>query len=240
MNEFEHERLDVYKAAIELLVLADAVAATLPRARGYLVPFGGSCIGFGARRTALGAQRPVLGARCSAPGARRPVLGARRSALGAQRSALGAQRPALGAQRSALGARRPAPGAPAALLRPAHEPNECGDEVVHFVQDDVIGRLQVSPGLGDVERSEGFAGRTKRGFIASASSASRTACTFRQVEQDTCGGTPELTGEVSVVRRDACSDWTKPDQHATSAFINRQVRCGSDVVHALGLSASVV
>ena len=31
MNEFEHERLDVYKAAIELLVLADAVAATLPR-----------------------------------------------------------------------------------------------------------------------------------------------------------------------------------------------------------------
>jgi hypothetical protein len=36
MNEFEHERLDVYKAAIELLVLADAVAATLPRARGYL------------------------------------------------------------------------------------------------------------------------------------------------------------------------------------------------------------
>ena len=36
MKEFEHERLDVYKAAIELLVLADAVAATLPRARGYL------------------------------------------------------------------------------------------------------------------------------------------------------------------------------------------------------------
>src|SRR5687767_15748151 len=36
MNEFEHERLDVYKAAIEWLVLADAVAATLPRARGYL------------------------------------------------------------------------------------------------------------------------------------------------------------------------------------------------------------
>jgi len=36
MNEFEHERLDVYKAAIELLVLADAVAATLPRGRGYL------------------------------------------------------------------------------------------------------------------------------------------------------------------------------------------------------------
>jgi four helix bundle protein len=36
MNEFEHERLDVYKAAIELLVLADAVAAALPRGRGYL------------------------------------------------------------------------------------------------------------------------------------------------------------------------------------------------------------
>jgi four helix bundle protein len=36
MNELEHERLDVYKAAIELLVLADAASATLPRARGYL------------------------------------------------------------------------------------------------------------------------------------------------------------------------------------------------------------
>src|SRR5215210_5652179 len=36
MNEFEHERLDVYKASIELLVLADAIAATLPRGRGYL------------------------------------------------------------------------------------------------------------------------------------------------------------------------------------------------------------
>ena len=36
MIEFEHERLDVYKAAIELLVLADAVAASLPRGRGYL------------------------------------------------------------------------------------------------------------------------------------------------------------------------------------------------------------
>jgi hypothetical protein len=31
MNEFEHERLDVYKAAIELL--ADAASATLPRVR---------------------------------------------------------------------------------------------------------------------------------------------------------------------------------------------------------------
>ena len=36
MNEFEHERLDVYKAAIEFLVLADVIAATLPRGRGYL------------------------------------------------------------------------------------------------------------------------------------------------------------------------------------------------------------
>ena len=36
MNEFEHERLDVYKAAIEFLVLADALAATLPRGRAYL------------------------------------------------------------------------------------------------------------------------------------------------------------------------------------------------------------
>ena len=36
MNEFEHERLDVYKAAIQFLVLADAVAGALPRGRGYL------------------------------------------------------------------------------------------------------------------------------------------------------------------------------------------------------------
>jgi hypothetical protein len=36
MNEFEHERLDVYKTATELLVLAASVAATLPRGRGYL------------------------------------------------------------------------------------------------------------------------------------------------------------------------------------------------------------
>jgi hypothetical protein len=36
MNELEHERLDVYRAAIELLVLADEVAAALPRGRGYL------------------------------------------------------------------------------------------------------------------------------------------------------------------------------------------------------------
>ncbi len=36
MNEFENERFDVYKAAIELLVRADAVAAALPCGRGYL------------------------------------------------------------------------------------------------------------------------------------------------------------------------------------------------------------
>ena len=33
----EHERLDVYRAAIEFLVLADEVATSLPRGRGYLV-----------------------------------------------------------------------------------------------------------------------------------------------------------------------------------------------------------
>jgi four helix bundle protein len=37
MSELEHERLDVYKAAIEFPILADAVAAALPRGRGYLV-----------------------------------------------------------------------------------------------------------------------------------------------------------------------------------------------------------
>jgi four helix bundle protein len=36
MNEFEHERLDVYQAAIQFLVLADTVAVELPRGRGYL------------------------------------------------------------------------------------------------------------------------------------------------------------------------------------------------------------
>jgi four helix bundle protein len=36
MNEFEHERLDVYKAAIEFVILADAIAAALPRGRGYI------------------------------------------------------------------------------------------------------------------------------------------------------------------------------------------------------------
>ena len=36
MNEFEHERLDVYRAAIEFLVLADGIGAALPRGSGYL------------------------------------------------------------------------------------------------------------------------------------------------------------------------------------------------------------
>ena len=31
MNEFEHERLDVYQAAIQFLVLADGIAGKLPR-----------------------------------------------------------------------------------------------------------------------------------------------------------------------------------------------------------------
>ena len=37
MNGFEHERLDVYRTAIEFLVLADEVAASLPKGRGYMV-----------------------------------------------------------------------------------------------------------------------------------------------------------------------------------------------------------
>jgi four helix bundle protein len=36
MNDFEHERLDVYRAAIELLALADTIASELPRGRAYL------------------------------------------------------------------------------------------------------------------------------------------------------------------------------------------------------------
>ena len=36
MNEFEHERLDVYRIAIEFLVLADALASSLPKGRAYL------------------------------------------------------------------------------------------------------------------------------------------------------------------------------------------------------------
>jgi four helix bundle protein len=37
MNHFEHERLDVYRAAIDFLVVADEIATGLPRGRGYLV-----------------------------------------------------------------------------------------------------------------------------------------------------------------------------------------------------------
>ena len=36
MDVFDHERLDVYKAAIELLVIADGIANALPRGRRYL------------------------------------------------------------------------------------------------------------------------------------------------------------------------------------------------------------
>jgi len=36
VNEFEHERLDVYRAAIQFLVLADDKASALPRGRAYL------------------------------------------------------------------------------------------------------------------------------------------------------------------------------------------------------------
>jgi four helix bundle protein len=36
MNEFEHERLDVYRAAIQFLALADTIAGNLPRGRSYL------------------------------------------------------------------------------------------------------------------------------------------------------------------------------------------------------------
>ncbi len=36
MSGFEHERLDVYRASIEFLVLADEVAACLPKGRGYM------------------------------------------------------------------------------------------------------------------------------------------------------------------------------------------------------------
>ena len=36
MHEFEHERLDVYQAAIELIVLADSTAGALPRGSSYL------------------------------------------------------------------------------------------------------------------------------------------------------------------------------------------------------------
>src|SRR5262245_19770800 len=36
MDNFEHERLDAYRAAVEFLVFADAVASALPRGRAYL------------------------------------------------------------------------------------------------------------------------------------------------------------------------------------------------------------
>ncbi len=37
MNTFDHERLDVYRVSLEFLVLADTIAAALPRGRRYLV-----------------------------------------------------------------------------------------------------------------------------------------------------------------------------------------------------------
>ena len=36
MTEFEHERLDVYRIAIEFLAVADVIAASLPKGRAYL------------------------------------------------------------------------------------------------------------------------------------------------------------------------------------------------------------
>jgi four helix bundle protein len=36
MTDFEHERLDVYRTAIEWLIVADEIAADLPRGRAYL------------------------------------------------------------------------------------------------------------------------------------------------------------------------------------------------------------
>jgi four helix bundle protein len=36
MTEFEHERLDVYRTAIEFLGLADTVSGSLPKGRSYL------------------------------------------------------------------------------------------------------------------------------------------------------------------------------------------------------------
>jgi len=36
MNEFEHERLDVYQASVEFIAIADQVASRLPRGRAYL------------------------------------------------------------------------------------------------------------------------------------------------------------------------------------------------------------
>ena len=36
MSEFDHERLDVYRTAIEFVVIANEIAEQLPRGRGYL------------------------------------------------------------------------------------------------------------------------------------------------------------------------------------------------------------
>ena len=36
MNEFSHERLDVYHAAVEWLIIADELAGALPKGRAYL------------------------------------------------------------------------------------------------------------------------------------------------------------------------------------------------------------
>lgn len=36
MNQFDHEKLDVYRAAIDLVVLIDTVVEHLPRGRAYL------------------------------------------------------------------------------------------------------------------------------------------------------------------------------------------------------------
>ena len=36
MKQFDHERLDVYSAAIDFVALADGIVEQLPRGRGYL------------------------------------------------------------------------------------------------------------------------------------------------------------------------------------------------------------
>lgn len=36
MNTFDHERLDVYRAAIEFVAIADTIASHLPQGRSYL------------------------------------------------------------------------------------------------------------------------------------------------------------------------------------------------------------
>ena len=37
MKTFDHEKLDVYKASIEFLLIVDAIVQELPRGRGYLI-----------------------------------------------------------------------------------------------------------------------------------------------------------------------------------------------------------